>query len=154
MHFQSSGACGAPRDKFRRDRNTFSKFRGLCDTRLQVQGPMVHLTLTIFALARDQTPLLCPWISALPIDDLEPAPPPRQNRSIAPPYSASLPLRHASLPAVAAAATPPPVAVHASGVWSHHTSTGPQVVLLRRRQLQAFAQLRIGAWACLAGTKV
>jgi hypothetical protein len=24
-------------------RNTFSKFRGLCDTPLQVQGPVVHL---------------------------------------------------------------------------------------------------------------
>jgi hypothetical protein len=43
-----SGACGAPRDKFREARNAFSKFRSLRDIGLQVQGPVVHLTLLFF----------------------------------------------------------------------------------------------------------
>lgn len=86
--------------------------------------------------------LLCPWISALPIGDLESQPCGKIDRSRAP-YSAPLPLRHTPFPAVAAAATSPPVGVQCPRVrsrlitvrLSYANVTPPQhslVVLLRQ----------------------
>jgi len=44
MHFQSSWAYVYHLTSLEGVINTFSKFIGLCDIRLQVQGPIVHLT--------------------------------------------------------------------------------------------------------------